>query len=438
MILLAHLATLVIPPGAFEMNGKYVVAGTYKQIEDRPAPSMAAPFLLIFSGFKEAGEIIAFVFIVGGIIAVIRATGAIDAVLLKLTELLKNSPGLLVAIMTTVFAVGASTVGMAEEYMPLVPLLVATCIAMRMDSVVALAMVYVGAGVGYGCAALNPFTVAIAKDIAGVPLESGAYHRWVLLFVILFVSVIYILLYARKIRRDPSKSLVADINYKDSYPQMMDVALTPERVVIMLSLAAMIGIFAYGVAEYEWYFAELCALFIGVGLLAAILGRLSPNKTAETFCIGASEMTTTALLIGFARTIEVVLTEAQVRDTIVHGIAQSLEGLSAGTAAVAMLGVQSVINFFIPSGSGQAYVTMPLMAPLADLTKVGRETAVFAYQFGDGFTNMIVPTNALLMGMLGLARIPYVRWLRFIMPLMGLIYIVAVIFLYLSAGDAWY
>ena len=160
-------------------------------------------------------------------------------------------------------------------------------------------------------------------------------------------------------------------------------------------------------------------------MLAALLGGLSPNFAARKFSIGAAELTSAALVIGFARTIEVVLDDAVIKDTVIHGIASTLEGLPPAAAAVGMLGVQSVFNFLIPSGSGQAYVTMPIMAPLADLTGVGREAAVLAYQFGDGFTNMIVPTNALLMGMLALGRVPYPRWFRFVMPLLGKIYVVA-------------
>jgi uncharacterized ion transporter superfamily protein YfcC len=176
-----------------------------------------------------------------------------------------------------------------------------------------------------------------------------------------------------------------------------------------------------------------------MALVAAVIGRVSPNAAARAFVEGAAQLSGTAILIGFARTIEVVLSDAGVIDTIINGIANTVQlasGLGAGAAVVAawgMLLVQSVCNFLIPSGSGQAYVTMPIMAPLADLTNVGRETAILAYQFGDGFTNMIVPTNALLMGMLLLARVPYQRWLRFILPLMVKIYLVALVVLAIAA-----
>ena len=173
------------------------------------------------------------------------------------------------------------------------------------------------------------------------------------------------------------------------------------------------------------YLVELSAVFLAIGLLGAAVGRLGPNATSRAFLRGAADMTATALLIGFARTIEVVLSDAAVIDTLVHWLAAPLGELPAHAAALGMLAAQTVCNFLVPSGSGQAYVTMPIMAPLADLTGVTRQTAVLAYQFGDGFTNMLVPTNALLMGMLALGRIPYERWVRFVVPLLVKLYLVA-------------
>ena len=190
-----------------------------------------------------------------------------------------------------------------------------------------------------------------------------------------------------------------DIDYSGGTHELSAAELTPARLAILASFAAMIGIFIWGVNVHGWYLVELAALFLGVTIISAVLGRVSANRTARAFTSGAAELTGTALLIGFARTIEVVLSDARVIDTVIHGIAsllQRAEGLGSGAAVVSawgMLAVQSVCNFLIPSGSGQAYVTMPIMAPLADLTGVGRETSVLAYQLGDGLMNLIVPTK---------------------------------------------
>ncbi len=432
---------LALPAGTRQAApGRKVVAGSYHPVEAEPLPWHT--FLTALpKGLEKAADIIFFVFLVGGVIHVVKQTGAIDALIGTAIARLRHRPLLLVGGMVSLFAVGSSTIGMAEEYMPFVPILVAMCLALGMDAVVAVGIVYVGAGVGYGAAALNPFTVLIAKDIAEQDPAVFFWPRWALLAVCIAIGTHHILAYGRRIQVDPASSYVADVDYTDgSYAMPDDTALTPARGAILSLFVLMIGVFVWGVDAYGWYLTELAGLFLAVALASAVIGRLSPNQAARAFTTGASELTSTALLIGVARTIEVVLSDGQVIDTIIHSIAQllqsaeSLGALAPVVGAWGMLAVQSVCNFLIPSGSGQAYVTMPIMAPLADLVGVGRETAVLAYQFGDGFTNMLVPTNALLMGMLALARVPYVVWLRFIVPLLAKIYVVALLVL---AWAAW-
>ena len=428
LIVGAQLISYVLPAGRYErieVDGRQqVVADSFQPVDAAPL----SPFAFLTAvprGMAAAADIIFFVFIVGGAIGVIRATGAIDALLGTAITRFGKSPGVLIAGTLTLFALGSSTIGMAEEYMPFIPVLVAMCLALKMDAVVALAVVYVGAGIGYGCAALNPFTVVIAQRIAEVPLYSGQLIRWGLLVVCLTIGIHHVQRYARRVTSNPQESLVADIDFSRGFELPDDVPFTARRLVVLISFLLAIGLFVFGVARWGWFLTELGAVFLGLTVLAALLGRLGPNRVAREFSTGAAELTSAALVIGFARTIEVVLNDAVIKDTVIHGIASTLEGLPAAAAAVGMLGVQSVFNFLIPSGSGQAYVTMPIMAPLADLTGVGREAAVLAYQFGDGFTNMIVPTNALLMGMLALGRVPYPRWFRFVLPLLGKIYLVA-------------
>jgi uncharacterized ion transporter superfamily protein YfcC len=295
---------------------------------------------------------------------------------------------------------------------------------------VAVGIVYLGAGIGYGCAALNPFTVQIAQQISGLTPTSGQGFRWLLLLVMLVVAIQHLMRYVRKIQSDPSRSLVGDVDYSVGFTLPEDTRMTGPRLVILLLFALGIGLFAYGASEasgWGWFLVELAAIFMGIALIAAALGRISPNAVANRFCSGAAELTTTALLIGFARTIEVMLVDARIIDSVIHGIAGQLDGRGPIVAVWGMFLVQSICNFLIPSGSGQAFVTMPIMAPLSDLVGVTRQTAVLAYQFGDGFTNMIVPTNALLMGMLALGKIPYQRWLRFVLPFLLKVYVVACI-----------
>jgi uncharacterized ion transporter superfamily protein YfcC len=383
------------------------------------------------------------VLIVGGVIAIVRRTGAIDALIGTAIQHLAGSRLLLIGGMVTLFAVGSSTIGMAEEYLPFVPILVAMCLALKMDAIVALSIVYIGAAVGYGVAALNPFTLMIAKDIAGQDPAFGFWQRWALLAVFLVIGVHHVLRYAKKIEQDPTSSLVYDIDYSLGYDMPEDVKLTGRRAIVLAAFVAMIGLFVWGVDAHDWYLIELAALFLGLAIVAAILAKMSPNQMSQTFLAGAAELSGTAIIIGFARTIEVILVDARVIDTVIHGVASLLrttDGLGAMSnvlAAWGMLVVQSVCNLLIPSGSGQAFVTMPIMAPLADLTGVGRETAILAYQMGDGLTNIIVPTNAILMGMLLLSRIPYQRWARFILPLLGKLYAVCLVALAWAALVQW-
>lgn len=253
--------------------------------------------------------------------------------------------------------------------------------------------------------------------------------RWALLLLFTLIGSLYILRYAKQVDRHPDRSLVADGDFSSGFALPEDIRLTGQRLLILAVFAAGVALFAVGVKLWQWYLVELTALFMTIGITTAVVGGISPNETSRTFCSGAAELTTAALLIGFARTIRVVLDQAKITDTIVAAIASAISGFGPALSAVAMLLVQALINVLIPSGSGQAYVTMPLMAPLADVTGVKRQVAVLAYQFGDGFGNMIIPTNALLMGMLGLARIPYQRWVRFVGPLLLWLYGIAAIVL---------
>ena len=323
--------------------------------------------------------------------------------------------------------------------MPLIPILVTMALAMKLDAIVAMGMVWIPYGIGWACAGTNPFGVVIAQGIAGVPVTSGLATRWVLLFLFLAIGFQHVYAYALKIQKDPSASLVADVDYSTGFEAPHDIKMNWQRVLILVIFVAGIVRFVFGAKYSGWYITELNAIFLAIGLAAVLLSRMSPNLASSTFIRGASEMTSAALLIGFARTIEVVLSRGQVIDTIINAIASTLEGTGPYVSAVGMLAVQTICNFFIPSGSGQAYVTMPIMSPLATITGVPQQVAVLAYQFGDGFTNMVVPTSALVMGTLALGKIPYTRWVRFMMPLMFKLFAIAIIVLLLAVryGDSW-
>jgi uncharacterized ion transporter superfamily protein YfcC len=254
----------------------------------------------------------------------------------------------------------------------------------------------------------------------------------------LAIAFHHIYRYAMRVRQNPDESLVAHIDYDKGFELPKDIEFSPGRVAILLVfLIGVIG-FVWGVATYGWYIGELNAVFLAIGLATAFIARIPAGETSRTFIAGAADMTAAALLVGFARTIEVVLSDGQVIDTVIHAIAGILVGLGPEASAIGMLVVQTICNFFVPSGSGQAFVTMPIMSPLATLTGVPQQTAVIAYQFGDGFTNMVVPTSALVMGALALGRIPYGAWVRFVVPLLFKLFALAVVFLVVTVhlGDA--
>jgi len=259
----------------------------------------------------------------------------------------------------------------------------------------------------------------------------------VMLFVFLGVAFHHLYRYAIRVQRDPQSSLVAHIDYSNGFDLPEDIQLTGKRIAILLVFVGAIVVFVYGVTRWGWYIDELNAVFLGIGLVTALIARIPAGETSRTFIDGCAQMTAAALLVGFARTIEVVLSDGQIIDTVIYGIAGVLTNFGAEASAVGMLVVQTICNFFIPSGSGQAFVTMPIMSPLATLTGVPQQTAVLAYQFGDGFTNMIVPTSALVMGALALGKIPYGAWVRFVTPLLVKLFALAIVFLVLTVhiGD---
>ncbi len=423
MMVFALLLTYVLPQGRFETieneHGRSVVVpNSYEKYAEKSLLSFWSLFTILPKAFADSQGIIFFIFIIGGALAVIKSTGAIDAFLGKMLEKFGSKPQFLIVSSMLVFSIGSSTLGMAEEYLPFTTVLIALCLGIKMDKVSAVGIMVVGYGVGYGVAAINPFTVMIAQEIAEVPPTSGMWYRLILLIPFFLVGWHHVQKYAIGVQNDPSKSLMYkvenhQIHQKTSYPK-----LTKMHWVILILTAFALALIIYGISNLHWYLNELGAVFFGLAVLVVIVNKMNPSVAAKAFGIGASELTLTALLIGFARSIALLLEDGQVLHTIVNALAIPLQKTGPELASVGMYMIQSMMNFFIPSGSGQAYVTMPLMAPIADLTGVSRQIAVLAYQFGDGFTNMIVPTNPVLMGIIGIAGIPYDKWFKFIIPLM--------------------
>jgi len=425
MMALALISTYLLPQGEFnrvedDHGHTVVVPGSFHHLEQQELLKPWHIFTVIPRAFEETQSIIFFVFIIGGALAVIRATGVIDAFMGRLIHKYGNKPYILMFSTMFVFSIASSTLGMAEEFIPFVPILLMLCLALKFDRITAIGIMVVGYGIGYGVAALNPFTVMVAQEVAQLKPTSGVGYRLALFLPFFLLGFHHVYTYSKKVYKYPEKSLLKDDETFDIVVPEKSERISKRNWVILLFIIAALILIVYGISEpsgWQWYLIELGAVFLGLTVIVAIIGRLSADKTAREFAIGATELTTTALLIGFARAIALILQDGLVLDTIVYALASPLERVGPELASVGMYVIQSLINFFIPSGSGQAYVTMPLMTPIADLSGISRQIAVLAYQFGDGFTNMVVPTNAVLMGILGIGRIPYDKWFKFIFPL---------------------
>ena len=424
MMVAALFATWVVPQGFFETSvtdsgRQMVVAGTYAPVADK---NYLTPWDLLTSiprAFAAAQDVIFFVLIVGGVLAIARATGTVDALIGRLLEKHGTKPQRLIFMVVFCFALASSAIGTAGEYIPFVLILVALCKAMRLDAMTAVGMIVAGYGIGYGVSAFNPFTVLIAQQISEIPVYSGIWLRFAIFVPFVLIGFHHVWSYAKRVSDDPSQSMMVGVpcplegKEQPDYPK-----LNKRHQLILGSFLITLTVAVFGIATKGWYLYELGGVFVAWGAVVAVLGQLSADETAERFIEGVSDLVTTALLIGVARGIALILEDGQILHTLVHGMSLPLSYVAAEVSAVGMLIIQTLLNTFIPSGSGQAYVTMPLMAPLGDLVGVPRQVAVLAYQFGDGFSNMIIPTNAVLMGILGMAGVPYTHWFRFCLPLM--------------------
>ncbi|HET8817390.1 MAG TPA: TIGR00366 family protein [Pseudidiomarina sp.] len=423
LMIAALVMTWLIPSGEFErtvndIGQTTVVPGSYAQLEDADYLSPLQLLLVIPEALADAQGVIFFVLLIGGVMGILRATGMLDAVIGILLQKFADKTGWLILGGMLTFGIFSALIGVAEEYLIFVAMLVALCRALKLDGITAMGILIVGYGIGYGLSLFNPFTLLIAQSIAEVPPASGLEYRLLLWPFFIAIGFHHVYSYAKRVAADPSASLLADVQPKDNTAVTEYPTLTNRHKIILAGFVVVLGVLVWGIKVHGWYLVELSALFLGFGLFAAIVAKMPSGDAAQRFIEGAAELTATALLIGFARSIAMILEQGQVLDTVIYYLSMPVEALGGHFGAVAMLIIQSMLNFFIPSGSGQAFVTMPIMVPIADAAGIGRQVAVMAFQMGDGLMNMIVPTNPVLMGILGLAGVPYERWFKFVAPLM--------------------
>ncbi len=440
IIIIMTICTYIIPAGEYNRvedaaSGKMVVdPASYTLLEQSPV-SVFDLFKSVPNGMNAASEIIFFIFIVGGSFNVIMATGAIESGIGRVALNTRKKDKILIPLILFVFSLAGGTFGMSEEAIVFVPIGVALARAIGYDALVGMSIVSLGAACGFSSGFMNPFTVGVAQGIAEVPMFSGIALRLVVWVVMLTVTTIYILRYATKIKNNPELSIVRELELQEK-ENIIDLdqvkPMTGRDTLIIFTVVAGLVCIVYGVFQYGWYITEICAIFLAMGIVSGAIAGFNPSKMAQEFVAGAKGIVFGALVVGFARGILVVMQQGMIIDSLVHGMAQVISILPKSIAAVGMMVVQVIINFFIPSGSGQAAATMPIMTPLADVIGLTRQTAVLAYQFGDGFTNSIIPTSAVLMANLSVAKISYDKWLKYILPLMGIWVVMGAIFMVIA------
>jgi len=438
LIVLVLVMSWVIPSGSYqrvEQEGRQVtVSGTYQQVEKvwlGPHWLMIAPI----RGFLDGALIIAFLLLIGGAFGIVQATGTIEFSIRKITAALSEHPRLeklMIPVLMTLFSLAGSVFGMAEEVIPFVLIFVPLAISLGYDSIVGVAIPFLGAAAGFGAAFFNPFTVGIAQGLVGLPLYSGLGYRLITWVVGTGVMIAWVMVYAARIKRRPESSPVYELDRgRDHSHFTLDTAAEPwtgRRVAVLLLFLASMATLVWGILEAKWFIEEIGALFLAMGLLMGVVGGLKADEIATRFVAGAKDMVTVALIIACGRALLILAREGLVLDTILYYSAGAISSLPTVVAAQVMFVVQAVINFFIHSGTAQAALTMPIMAPLADLVGITRQTMVYAYQLCE-LVNPILPTSAVTMGVLGMAKIPWEKWARWFLPLM--LVLVAVSFLLL-------
>ena len=456
--LVAYGATWLIAPGVFQLDAgdpPRIIPGSYSAAA---APDGAPLFgtkndvgflNFLFEGLVSGGRssasvgLMAFLLVVGGAFGVIMRTGAIDRALTAIMPKEGGSGGdLIIAVMFVVFSSGGAVFGMGEEAIAISLILIPALMRSGYDSITGLLCCYVATQVGFATSWMNPFSVIVAQSISGLPIMSGLEFRVVMWLIFTTLGALYVWNYARRVRLDPLRSLAltSDNRWRHTLQNVQNqTRMSFGDWLVLLTLVAGVAWVGWGVVEKGYYLAEIAAQFMAVGLIAGVIGRVfrlnnvNGNDLVEAFRDGAVQLAPAALIVAAAKGIVLLLggdnpAVPSLLNTLLHGMSTFTAILANLATAWGMLVFQTVINFFIVSGSGQAAITMPLMAPLADLSGVTRQTAVLAFQLGDGLTNTIVPTSAALMGCLAAARLDFARWLMFAWRPMGLLFILSTAF----------
>ena len=442
LIILVAVTTWFIPAGSYDYLDGVPVSGSYHAVE--PAPQGAGAVLkAAFSGFYDAVDVCVFILMVGGFLGVVMKTGAIDAGVSNVIVRLQGKESWLIAILMVFFGLGGTTYGMWEETMAFFPLLLPVFLAAGYDAVVGVAVILLGAGAGVIASTVNPFATGIAAGFAGVSLGDGILWRIIQFVIFEGIAIWYVSAYAARVKKDPRYSVVG-IGAGRLHADVGRVQpLTRRHIAILIVFAATFLVMIYGVIPFDemglplpvlgWWFPGLSALFLVGGIVVGLMDRLGEVELAETFVSGCTDLLGVAFIIGISRGITVLMNDGRITDTILHWGENALSGLGAVAFVVLVYLIYLPLSVLIPSSSGLATLSVPVVAPLGQFAGVGGDVVVTAFQSACGLVNLVTPTAAVVMGALALGRIPYEKWLKFVWKLI-LIFLLLTVLLLIAAA----
>lgn len=453
VILIAVIAVLtwIVPAGEYEKlltdTGSEPISGTYRQTE-RVGQGVGAFLQAPFEGFYEAVDIALFILMVGSFLGVMNQTGALEAGIFSILRIMNGREKWMIPILMTLFALGGTTFGMSEETIAFYTLIIPIFITAGYDAVTAVAVIMTGAGIGVLGSTVNPFATGIAAGFAGVSMGDGILLRILILAVGLAITIIYVMRYAERVKKDPSLSLVADMResnlkaFSNSNGEAPELTARRKAALALFALTFLVMI--YAVIPFDdmgltflpalgWWFPQLSALFLTMAVITGIIYGLKEKEIIDGIVSGASELLGVAFIIGISRGITVIMNNGMITDTILHYGEQLLSGFGSVLFVIINYLVFIPLSFLIPSTSGLATLSMPVLAPLADFASVDRALVITAFQSASGIVNMITPTSAVVMGGLAIGRVPYDRWLKFIWKYILIIFLLAGIMLTAAA-----
>ena len=441
IIILMAVLTWIVPAGQYDYTPEgEPIPGTYHQTEQK-GQGLGDIALAPLEGLYDAIDIAAFILMVGGFLGVVMKTGAIDAGIARIITRLQGREKYMIPILMLAFALGGTTFGMAEETIAFYPLLLPVFISAGYDAITAVSVIMIGAGIGVLGSTVNPFATGIAAGFAGVSLGQGILLRVLLLVVLLAIGIWYVMRYAQKVKENPQRSFVADWHERNKAHFSLESRgsepppLNGKRKAVLWLFALTFLVMIYAVIPFEdmgitwlpglgWWFPELSALFFIAAILIGLFYRLKEKEIVVTFVQGAAELLSVAFIIGVSRGIMVVMNAGGITDTLLHWGEEALAGSgSIGFLLLTYL-VYLPLSFLIPSTSGLATLSMPIMAPLADFAGVDRALVITAFQCASGIINLITPTSAVVMGGIAIGRIPYDRWIKFVWKLALLAFLI--------------